>query len=72
VTDLPTAAHLVNAAREQLDHAERALFTVLADDPEPGTAMCGKPSGYMRHIAADEPTCAACRAAHRWGQGSAS
>ena len=71
MTPLASAARAVNTARARLDDAERLLHTVLATDPEPGRAVCGKPSGYQRHHLAGEDPCAACKAAHRWAQAAA-
>lgn len=66
---LATAAFLVNAAHDQLAHAQRALYAALdkrAQHPGRQTGECGTPAGYRRHQRAEDAPCRACMEANNW------
>lgn len=66
---LALAAYLVNAAHEQLSHAQRQLYRELEQrqgQKPRQVAECGTPSGYQRHRREDGVPCYACMTAHTW------
>lgn len=68
---LSTAAFLVNAAHNQLAHAERSLYAALnkrAKTPGRKPGECGTPAGYRRHQRAEEIPCFACIAGKSWDE----
>ena len=65
------AAFLVNAAHEQLAHAQRSLYSALDQRSKiPGRkpGECGTPAGYRRHQRAVETPCWACMEANNWAK----
>jgi hypothetical protein len=66
---LHIAAFLVNAAHDQLTHAQRTLYRALdarARRPGRKPGECGTPAGYRRHQRAGEPPCPACMEGNNW------